>query len=124
MVAGKLTVVASGALLAWFLYVRRTDVLDKVVAQLPTFRRILERRYYVDEAYDLTIVRPTVAISDRVLYRAVDAGLIDRGLVDGTARAVRALAANGLKYAHSGMAQSYIFLMIVGTVALVGYLLR
>jgi hypothetical protein len=37
---------------------------------------------------------------------------------------VRALAANGLKYAQSGLAQSYIFFMIAGAAALVGYLLR
>ena len=38
-------------------------------------------------------------------------------------RGVRALAANGLKYAQSGMAQGYVFFMIIGAVAILGYLL-
>ena len=50
--------------------------------------------------------------------------LIDGVGVNGTARAVRAAADRALKYAQTGFAQSYIFLMIVGTVAVVGYLLR
>ena len=54
----------------------------------------------------------------------VDAGLIDGIGVNGTARGIRAIAANGLKYAQTGLTQSYIFFMIVGAVAIVGYLLR
>jgi NADH-quinone oxidoreductase subunit L len=81
-------------------------------------------KYYVDEFYDAVIVRPLVAVSDRVLYRKIDAGLIDGIGVNGTARGIRAIAANGLKYAQSGLTQSYVIFMIVGAVAIVGYLLR
>ena len=59
-----------------------------------------------------------------MLFRIVDAGLIDGVGINGTAHGVRAIAANGLKYAHSGLTQSYVFFMIVGAVAIVGYLLR
>ena len=68
-------------------------------------------------------MRPLVKLSDSVLFLGVDAGLIDGMAVNGTARGVRALAANGLKYAQSGLAQGYVFFMIVGAVAIVGYLL-
>jgi len=81
-------------------------------------------RYYVDEIYDSLIVRPLVKLSDRVLWRIIDDGVIDGVAVNGTARAVRAIAANGLKYAQSGLAQSYVFFMIAGALAIVGYLLR
>jgi len=69
-------------------------------------------------------VRPLVWVSDRVLFRLLDAGLIDGVAVNGSARTVRAFASNGLKYAQSGLAQAYIFAMIVGAVAIVGYLVR
>ena len=59
-----------------------------------------------------------------LLFRVVDAGLIDGLAVNGPARGVRALASNGLKYLQTGFTQSYIFLMIVGAAAIVGYLLR
>ena len=66
----------------------------------------------------------TVRLSDRVLWRTVDAGLIDGIGVNGLARAVRGLADRVLKHAHSGFAQSYVVLMIVGTIAVVGWLVR
>jgi NADH-quinone oxidoreductase subunit L len=92
--------------------------------RLGGLHRLLVEKYYVDEIYDSAIVRPLVAISDRFFYRVIDAGLIDGVAVNGLARSVRAFAANGLKYAQSGFAQSYLFLMAVGAVAIVAYLMR
>ena len=68
-------------------------------------------------------MRPLVFVSDKLLFRGVDAGLIDGVAVNGSAKLVRGLASHGLKYAHSGLTQGYIFFMIVGAVAIVGYLL-
>jgi len=106
------------------LYVRRPGVPGWLAAHFSGFYRTLLNKYYIDELYDAVIVRPLVALSDRVLYRNIDAGLIDGIGVNGTARGIRAIAENGLKYAQSGLTQSYIFFMIVGAVAIVGYLLR
>ena len=114
----------TGIGLAHLLYVRRPELPGRISAALAAPYALLKHKYYVDELYDALIVRPIVAISDQVLYRLVDARIIDGIGVNGSARAVRSLAANGLKYAQSGFTQSYIFLMIVGAVAVVGYLLR
>ncbi len=114
----------SGTALAWLLYIKKPGVPDRIAATLSGLYRTLLNKYYIDELYDAVIVRPLVVFSDRVLYRIVDAGLIDGIGANGTAYGIRAVAANGLKYAQSGLAQSYIFFMIVGAVAIVGYLLR
>ena len=114
----------AGIWLAYVFYVRRPELPGRIAAVLSAPYALLKNKYYVDELYDAAIVKPIVAISDRVLYRWVDMRLIDGVGVEGAARAVRSVAANGLKYAQSGLTQSYIFLMIVGAVAIVGYLLR
>jgi len=114
---------AAGTFLAWWLYVHRPAWPDKLAGKLSGLHRLLTEKYYVDEIYDATIVRPLVAVSDRILFRGIDAGLIDGVGVNGLARSVRALAANGLKYVQSGFAQSYLLLMVVGAVAIVTYLL-
>jgi NADH-quinone oxidoreductase subunit L len=80
-------------------------------------------KYYIDEIYDAAIVRPLVWVSDRVLFRTVDVGLIDGLAINGTANAVRSIAGNGLKYVQSGLTQTYVFLMIAGAVAIITYLL-
>jgi NADH-quinone oxidoreductase subunit L len=110
--------------LAYLFYVARPALPGRFAAVLSAPYKLLHEKYYVDELYDAVIVRPLVKLSDLVLFRGVDAGLIDGLMVNGTARGVRSIAANWLKYAHSGLAQGYVFFMIVGAVAILGYLLR
>jgi NADH-quinone oxidoreductase subunit L len=114
----------AGALLAFVLYVARPELPDRLARSFSGLYGLLRDKYRVDELYDAVIVRPLVRVSDRLLFRGIDAGLIDGLAVNGTAQLVRGLAANGLKYAHSGLVQGYIFLMIVGAAAVVGFLLR
>jgi len=114
----------TGTVLAWLLYVRKPGVPGWLAAQFSGFYRTLLNKYYIDELYDAVVVRPLVAVSDHVLFRIVDARLIDGIGINGTARGIRAIAENGLKYAQSGLTQSYVFFMIVGAMAIVGYLLR
>jgi hypothetical protein len=76
----------------------------------------------VDEAVDAVLVRPLVAVSDRVLYRTLDAGIIDGAGVNGTANSVMGAARGVFRHLQTGLAQSYIFLMILGTLAVVGWL--
>ena len=124
MAGAAVAVAAAGALLAWWLYVKQPSLPGRIAQSFAGLYRLLVNKYYVDEIYDALLVRPLVAISDRILYRVVDVGLVDGALVNGTARTVRALASHGLKYAQSGLAQTYILFMIVGAAAVVGYLLR
>jgi len=76
----------------------------------------------VDEIFDVIFVKPLVWISENVLYKGVDAGLVDGAMVNGSAKGVQAVAARGLKYLQSGYAQSYLFFMVAGTLAIVGWL--
>ena len=124
MAATAIGVSALGLAAAYFLYVVSPETPARLAQTFSGFYRVLLEKYYVDEIYDAVIVRPLVKISDVVLFRGLDAGLIDGVAVNGTARGIRGLAAHGLKYAQSGLAQGYVFFMIVGAVAILGYLLR
>jgi NADH-quinone oxidoreductase subunit L len=113
----------AGFTLAWFFYMNRTDLPGRIAAAAGWLHRLLRENYYVDVIYDLLIVRPLVVLSDRLLYRVIDSKVIDDFTVNGAARTVRAGASSVLKYAQTGLAQSYMFFMIAGAVAVVGYLL-
>jgi NADH-quinone oxidoreductase subunit L len=117
-------IAAAGMSLAWWLYVHKPAWPGVVARKLSGVHRVLLSKWYVDEIYDAIIVRPLVAVSDRVLHRTVDAGIIDGFAVNGTAQGVRAFAASGLKYVQSGFAQSYLIWMVAGAVVMVAYLLR
>ena len=108
--------------MAGILYYFRSDLLAPMTARLEPLYRLVLNKFWVDELYDRAIVRPTLWVADRVLFRRIDVGLIDDVAVNGTARLVRAVADRGLKYAQSGFPQSYVFLMLLGSAVLLGYL--
>ncbi|MCC6643077.1 MAG: NADH-quinone oxidoreductase subunit L [Deltaproteobacteria bacterium] len=116
-------VAVAGVLVAFVLYLRRPGLADRLASALPGVYRLLVGRYWIDELYDRTIVRPLVWISERVLFRGIDAGLIDGLAVMGTARSVRSLASRGLRFAQTGFTQTYFAFMIAGAAAVVVYLL-
>jgi len=124
LAAAAVGVAIAGALAAWWLYMVRRAWPARIQAKLRWLHRILSAKFWVDEIYDVVIVRPLVAISRVILYRGIDVVLIDGVGVNGLARSVRAIAASGLKYAQSGFAQSYLLLMTLGAVAVVVWLLR
>jgi len=114
----------AGALAAAWLYVWSPALPGRIAAGAGALYRLVREKYYVDEFYDAVFVRPLVAISDRLLFRGVDAALIDGVAVNGSARAVQGLAAHGLKYLHSGLTQGYLVTMVAGALAIVAWLLR
>jgi NADH-quinone oxidoreductase subunit L len=125
VLAGLTTgIILVGIFFAYLLYVRRPELPGRIAASLGGLSRAVANKYYVDEIYDAVIVRPLVLISDRVFFRGIDATLIDEVGANGSARAVRMLASNVLKYLQSGLAQGYLFLMIAGALAIIGYLTR
>jgi NADH-quinone oxidoreductase subunit L len=113
---------AAGFALAWLLYISRPELPGRVRAALPGVWRAVAQKYWVDEAIDAALVRPLVAASDRVLYRVVDAGLIDGAGVNGTAGAVHGSALHLLRRLQSGLAQSYLALMLAGAAAIVAWM--
>ncbi len=118
----SVAVAGIGALLALWMYVLKPGVPVAIRKSLGVVHTLVVNKYYVVELYDRVLVRPLVAISDRVLYRFIDAGLIDGVLVNGSAATVRGITNGLLKYAQSGFAQSYLGWMALGGAALVVYL--
>jgi NADH-quinone oxidoreductase subunit L len=113
-----------GWAIAYRLYVARPELPARIAARAAGLHALLANKYYVDEIYDAVIVRPLVRVSDAVLFRTVDAGLIDTVAVNGLARTVQVFASSGLRRLQSGLAQGYVASMLAGTAAILWYLLR
>ena len=86
------------------------------------FRRVLASGFGIDALYRRVVVGPLRWFSERVLDRGIDARAIDGLLVEGSARAVAALARGALRRAHAGFLQGALFWMLLGTLAVAGYL--
>jgi NADH-quinone oxidoreductase subunit L len=84
--------------------------------------RLLENKYYVDEAYDAAVVQPIKVGSRDVLWRAIDQGVID-GAVNG-AGYLATMLGNVLRFLQSGLARGYVAVVVVGALVLIYYFIR
>jgi NADH-quinone oxidoreductase subunit L len=114
----------AGLGVAWVFYAAKPGLPAQLASSLSVLYRAVSAQLYVDALYDRIIVRPLIFISDRVLYRIVDARLIDGLAVNGPAVTVRDFGDRMLKYIQTGSAQSYVFGMLVGCVAVLAWLVR
>ena len=85
--------------------------------------KLLLEKYRVDELYDAVIVRPLVWLSRVVLWKGVDAGVIDTAGVNGSAAVARGLGWIGSRL-QTGQVGTYVVYFVIGAVAVVAALLH
>ncbi|TAK12627.1 MAG: NADH-quinone oxidoreductase subunit L [Acidobacteria bacterium] len=112
----------AGIGLATLFFNRRPELADAMAARFSGVHKLLLNKYYVDELYDAVIVQPIKRVSSGVLWRGVDAGLID-GSVNAVGLIVRGWSAV-LRRVQTGSVRAYAMSLFVGVVVIVGYYLR
>jgi len=90
---------------AWFLYYKRTDLPAKMAAAAGGLYRLVRDKYRIDELYGATIIQPIILLSTNVLWKGVDATLID-GTLDEASAGARDLS-DRLRHMQSGNIRSY-----------------
>jgi NADH-quinone oxidoreductase subunit L len=107
--------------LAVLVWLKRRGIADRMAAQYAGLHRLLLNKYYVDEVYDAAVVQPIRLASQEVLWRRLDAAVVD-GAVNGTGAMVAAAAAT-LRRLQTGSVRAYAGSMFVGVVMILGYYL-
>ena len=87
------------------------------------FAKLLLEKYRVDELYGAVIVRPLVRLSRTVLWKGVDAGLIDAAGVNGSAAVARGLGWLGSRL-QTGQVGTYVVFFVIGALAVLAALLH
>jgi NADH-quinone oxidoreductase subunit L len=110
----------AGIGIAYFLYVARPETPAALQQRFSALHTFLYNKWYFDEAIDLLIVRPALAIgrfANRTFERLVVDGLVSgtEDFVGGGGRLVRVV--------QSGFVRSYALLLIVGFAGLALYFL-
>ena len=112
---------AAGVFVAWFLYLKRPDILREISGRMSGLHTLLERKYYFDDLY----IRGFAAGGRRVgqfLWTKGDEFIIDGVLVNGTANTVGRLA-GVLRHLQTGYLYHYAFAMFIGLTAFLGWIL-
>ena len=109
---------AAGILLAAVMYLWKPGTADAAASVLGGIPyQVVYNKYGVDEAYGAVVVKPVVAGSRWVLWKGLDAGLID-GLVNGIGGRVRDVGSL-LRLLQSGNARSYATWVLFGAVTVI-----
>ncbi len=110
-----------GAVLAWFLYLRRPDLPDQLREKFGALYRLLENKYYADWLAERVIPAAGRATGS-LFWRVGDVTLIDGGLVNGSARVVGWGSAL-IRRLQTGFLYHYAFVMVIALALLAGWLL-
>ncbi|PYP39825.1 MAG: NADH-quinone oxidoreductase subunit L [Gemmatimonadetes bacterium] len=117
LVAVAVAVAVIGIVGAWRLLKPEGLVPARSAPEERGFARVLRDKWYVDEIYDLAVVRPLVWLSREVLWKQVDQRAIDGAAVNGAARGARALGwAN--RWLQTGQVGMYVAAFVVGVLLL------
>ncbi|PIE65505.1 MAG: NADH-quinone oxidoreductase subunit L [Deltaproteobacteria bacterium] len=112
LMAASTLVALIGVFIAWRMYMRGKLPEAPVHAW---WHRLLTNKYYVDELYDVAIIRPLRGAAS-FLHRIVDVKLIDGVFVRGSAKVVAAIG-DGLRKMQNGDVQAYVTAVVVGLAA-------
>jgi NADH-quinone oxidoreductase subunit L len=116
----SVAIAAAGILFARSIYIRKPEKADGFAASFRSMYKLLWNKYFVDEIYDGAVVRPTVKISEKLLWKGFDVGVID-GIVNGSAK-LTAWTSSKLRRIQGGVAQSYAFVFVIGILVILGIL--
>jgi NADH-quinone oxidoreductase subunit L len=117
VVAAPLVVSFAGILLAYLMYIRRTDIPGKIAGAFPGVYQFLLNKWYFDELYDWIFTKNVFRFG-RWFWKRGDTYIIDGYGPDGLSALV-ARAAKRLGTVQTGYLYHYAFAMIVGIGVLV-----
>jgi NADH-quinone oxidoreductase subunit L len=103
----------AGLVVAWRMYSKKVKR-----GTSEGVHKLLYNKYYVDELYAAAIVRPLVWLSTNVLWKVVDAGMID-GAVNGVAEGAAAVG-DAVRHTQSGNTRSYAVWVVIGAIVVLG----
>jgi NADH-quinone oxidoreductase subunit L len=103
--------------LAYVMYVAKPGMADAFAGSVKGLYSLVYNKYFVDEMYGAAVVNPVVGGSREVLWKGVDAGMID-GAVNGIATRARNLG-SVLRLMQSGNIRSYATWVLFGSVVVI-----
>jgi NADH-quinone oxidoreductase subunit L len=107
----------TGIAVAWLMYVAKPGMADSFAGSMKGLYTLVYNKYFVDEIYDAAVVKPLVNGSRVVLWKGVDAGMID-GAANGVGARARDVG-GVLRLLQSGDIRSYATWILFGSVIVI-----
>ncbi|KJR43944.1 proton-translocating NADH-quinone oxidoreductase, chain L [Candidatus Magnetoovum chiemensis] len=109
----------SGIYFAYYMYVQNYELAEKFSLKFKTLYTILYNKYYIDEIYNIVIVKPAIWGTNLVINKIADRGLIE-GIVNGVPALIGWFSGN-LRKIQTGNVFHYSLVMAVGIFILITF---
>jgi NADH-quinone oxidoreductase subunit L len=111
-----------GIFLAWVMYVAKPGLADSIANSLGGVYKLVYNKYFVDEIYSAAVITPLIGGSKWMLWKGLDAGLID-GIVNGAGATAQGIGGR-LRRLQSGNIRTYATWVVLGFLLVVLGILR
>jgi NADH-quinone oxidoreductase subunit L len=109
---------AIGIVMAVSYYIRNPEKPKQLAQKAAGLYRLVLNKYYIDELYDYTVVKPLYVLS-LIFWKIFDIRVID-GFVNGLARTFGSVSEK-LRVVHTGLVRNYALAFLIGVIVLIGY---
>jgi NADH-quinone oxidoreductase subunit L len=117
-VMGASVFVAFGGLfIAYIMYIKKTDLPQKLASALQPIHKLLYNKYWIDELYSKTIVQPVLKASDKIILAFMDTTIIE-GIVNGVPNLIGAFS-RSLRKIQTGFLSNYGLVMAIGALFII-----
>ncbi|MCE5193967.1 MAG: NADH-quinone oxidoreductase subunit L [Nitrospiraceae bacterium] len=110
----------AGIGLAFLFYLVKTDMPQRIAVKFRFTYRVFFNKYYIDEFYDLIIVRPCIWFAKNILVNITDARIIE-AVVNGLPNAIGAFSQR-LRKIQTGFIQHYAVMMVLGMLIITAFM--
>jgi len=103
--------------MAYRLYLKAPLIPARLAESFKGVYNLVYNKYFVDEAYEATVVKPGFRLSETLLFKVIDVWIID-----GTVNAVGAIArlfGSTVRMLQTGVVRTYAFFFLIGVLFLV-----
>ncbi|UCH45307.1 MAG: NADH-quinone oxidoreductase subunit L [Nitrospiraceae bacterium] len=118
VIAVSVAVAVIGWLVAMFMYIKKTDLPEKIASLFKPIYNLLFNKYWIDELYDKIFVQPVLKASDRIVLAFFDAKIIE-GVVNGIPALIGGFSKK-LRNVQTGFLSNYGLAMAIGALCIIG----
>ncbi|RMG73533.1 MAG: NADH-quinone oxidoreductase subunit L, partial [Nitrospirae bacterium] len=108
----SVAVALAGIIVAAVFYLKNPSIPRSLAERFPFLYRLLWNKYYVDELYDLIVVRPALGVANNIIVKFTDGAIIE-GIVNGVPAFIGWLGAQ-MRKVQDGVVEHYASIMAVG----------
>jgi NADH-quinone oxidoreductase subunit L len=112
-------VAVAGLFIAFIMYLKKTDLPEKLASMFRPVHNLLFNKYYIDELYSKTIIQPVMKGAEKVIL-----GFFDKIIIEGIVNGVPALIgifSQRIRGIQTGLISNYGVAMAIGALCIIGF---